>query len=1025
MRTALLLALLPLALCAGAHAAAGPWHLANGYFSLSGEASAVSELRLDGLGGGDWGANLVRSLGFDLLRPGPDCAWSRPTPARLEVTGLNLALREELQIKNDGLPEQMPPGHALGQSFRIDRGTFDHLSIPIPTWASTESAATLTLRRGGQVIAQRRLTSIPDNSDQELRFPPQPPGEYVVELSDAVGTPGWWGTRTDTWPGGTAVTDGRAVPERDRALTVYLTRDAGAAEFTAALDDSRLTLTVRLAPGGQAPAMPLIMRMPWDNTGYDVSARAIPFFRFFTDNQRYLPAEQFKRAESPGLGFGPCAWMEAEGTGPSDLRFEAANLSASWSLTDDTNTQTLRTQPVTVSGGATASSVTLVALPRVDSVPAEWPRFETPDPALTRDLNRFWQERAFSYPGPAGPAAWFDWSPTIRFWFDGPLHRGEKANLQGAAMTDEGYVYTWGGSQGWPFPDPTVYDTRHFDTNARYILGCWREVCWSHDMEFLRGQADRLRRAMNYQLTVLQGDQGLIIAASKDVTGRHKGVGDNYWDILPFGYLDAYANAVYYASLGAMADLEAFMAQLPDLQTGAPARTPDQYRHLSDKARAAYNAAFWDDAKGRYIGCIDADGKRHDFGFTFVNVEAMAYGLATPAQARRVYDWMEHGLTASGKADTYSRWVFAPRANTVHNPMWDETGVTDPNASGIEPWWHFGWRGTPFDEQCQDGGAILYTSFFDLMARTRLLGSENAWQRWSEILARYREPDRLCGGPPLFRGEIPQQANPGSVGLDIPFPESGLVPTWFLYGLAGVQPGPEGLWIAPRLPSELPWLVIRNLTFRGLTLDLYVTNDWVEVRSQEPGYEFALHQDLEPGDGFLFRQPPAPVPGFPERRAAAPSAWAAHWVFAPGDPGHTHRLLLRHSFTLDEVPTAARLAATADNGLTLWVNGQQVMDVFDWAQAHRADITSLLRKGANVIAAQVNNVDGPGGMILQGKLTTAAGERVIKSDASWRISTQEAPGWREAGFDDSAWGRATDLGAPPEDPWGNIGEPGL
>jgi hypothetical protein len=543
-------------------------------------------------------------------------------------------------------------------------------------------------------------------------------------------------------------------------------------------------------------------------------------------------------------------------------------------------------------------------------------------------------------------------------------------------------------------------------------------------MEFLRSQADRLRRAMNYQLTVLEGDGGLIIAASKDVNGRHKGVGNNYWDILPFGYLDAYANSVYYASLGAMADLETFMAQLPELQTEAPARTAAEYRHLAEGTLAAYNAAFWDDEKGRYIGCIDADGKRHDFGFTFVNVEAMAYGLASEAQARRIYDWMEHGITSSGKADTYSRWVFAPRANTLHNPMWDETGVTDPNANGVEPWWHFGWRGTPYDEQCQDGGAILYTSYFDLMARTRLLGSEDAWQRWSEILGRYREADRLCGGPPLVRGENPQQANAGSVGVDIPFPESGLVPTWFLYGLAGVQPTPEGLRIAPRLPAELPWLVIRNVSYRGLPLDLYVTNDWVEVRSQEPGYEFTLRQDLEPGGSFLFRQPPAPVPGFPARRAVV-SSWAAHWIFADGDPGQTHRLLARHSFTLDEAPSAGRIAATADNGLTVWVNGQQVMDVFDWAQAHRADIASLLRKGENVIAAEVRNVDGPGGLILQGKLITPAGERVIKTDDSWRIATEEAPGWRQAGFDDSAWEKATDLGAPPEDPWGNIGEPEL
>lgn len=1025
MRAAMAIGIALSTWCASCAAGTGDWSLGNGYFALRGEGAAVSELRIDGLGGGDWGVNLVRRMGYDGLRAGEECVWSKPTEDRLVVSGLRLSVREELAVANGGLPEQLPPGHSLGQSFRVERGTFDKVAIPVPTWNTSDSAATLTLRRGGpggEVIAKRRMVDLPDNGTQALEFAPQPPGEYLIELSEAKGTPGWWGTRKDEYAGGTASTDGRAVPERDRAFTVYVTRDAGPAELTLSLDGARLTQTVALLPGVEARAMPLTVAMPWDNTGYDVSERAVPFTRFYADNQRYLAVEQFKRAQSPGLGLGPCAWMEAEGTGPSDLRFEAQNLKVDWDLSDDEARQTLRCQPQTQPDGGTASSVTLVALPRVDTVPAEWPRFETPDPALTRDLNRLWWERAFSYPGPAGPAAWFDWSATIRFWFDGPLHRGEKANLSGAAMSDEGYVYTWGGSPGWPFPDPTVYDTRHFDTNARYILGCWREVCWTQDMEFLRDQADRLRRAMEYQLTALKGSEGLIVAASKDVTGRHKGVGNNYWDILPFGHLDAYANAVYYASLKAMAELETFMGRLPDLETAAPAYSPSMYVELARKCKAAYNAAFWDDGEGRYIGCIDADGKRHDYGFTFVNLEAMGYGLASVEQARRIYDWMEHGISSSGQADIYSRWVFAPRANSIHNPMWDETGVTDPKADGVEPWWHFGWRGTPFDEQCQDGGAILYTSYFDLMARTRLLGPDNAWQRWSAILGRYREPDRLCGGPPLYRGEIPQQANPGSVGLDIPFPESGLVPTWFLYGLAGVQATPEGLRITPNLPQALPWLVIRNLSYRGLTLDLYVTNAWVQISSQEPGCEFTQRVELAPGGSYLFREPPSGQ--FPAKQAQA-GAWKAHWIFAAGNPGDTKRLAARKAFTLAETPRLAKLAATADNGLKVWVNGVPVLDVFDWSQAHRADITSLLHAGENVIAAEVNNVDGPGGLILQARVVGAEGETTLATDGSWLISTNPASGWREAGFVDGGWVKATDLGAPPEDPWGNIGEPGI
>lgn len=39
-------------------------------------------------------------------------------------------------------------------------------------------------------------------------------------------------------------------------------------------------------------------------------------------------------------------------------------------------------------------------------------------------------------------------------------------------------------------------------------------------------------------------------------------IGNNYWDILPFGHLDAYANIVWYASLEAMVQIEEMLARI-------------------------------------------------------------------------------------------------------------------------------------------------------------------------------------------------------------------------------------------------------------------------------------------------------------------------------------------------------------------------------------------------------------------------------------------------------------------------------
>jgi hypothetical protein len=562
------------------------------------------------------------------------------------------------------------------------------------------------------------------------------------------------------------------------------------------------------------------------------------------------------------------------------------------------------------------------------------------------------------------------------------------------------------------------YDTRHFDTNARYILGCRRHVAWTHDEAFLRSQAERLRRAMSYQLTTLQGESGLIVAAGKDVTGRHQGVGNNYWDILPFGHLDAYANVVFYASLGAMAELETFIDRAGGIETAGPRRSPDEYRRLAEQTKAAYNRAFWDDGKGRYIGCVDRDGKRHDYGFTFVNLEAMAYGLAGAEQAARIYHWMEAEPTATGKADTYSAWRFAPRANTIHNPVWDPATGVSKEPGSAEPWWHFGWLGTPYGDQCQDGGAILYTSFFDLMARTRLVGVESAWQRWTELLARWREPDHLCGGAPLLHGENPQRVNPGSVGVDLPFPESGLVPTWFVYGLMGLEADTDGLHIRPCLPKALSWLAVRNADYRGLRLDIRVTPTSARLVSRTPGYEFTWERTFPPGEGCLFAEPPPPLKGFPPATAA--SGITAEWIWAPPTVQEEETVYLRRALDLDEKPERAFADLAVDNSWTLFVNGREVQSGQGWETATRVNLAACLQPGRNAIGVRARNAGGPGGALIRVTLGRADKPTVIDSGPTWRASREAPNDWASPDFDDSAWPEALSLGQPPTGPWGNV-----
>jgi hypothetical protein len=113
-------------------------------------------------------------------------------------------------------------GGTLGQSFTADRA-FVAVAGEFPTWSTTDSAMTLTLRAGGpggKVIVQRRFENVADNSALTLTsLAPNPPGKYYLEISSSKGQIGWWGYSSDVYAGGQAFEDG-APTGGDRSLRV-------------------------------------------------------------------------------------------------------------------------------------------------------------------------------------------------------------------------------------------------------------------------------------------------------------------------------------------------------------------------------------------------------------------------------------------------------------------------------------------------------------------------------------------------------------------------------------------------------------------------------------------------------------------------------------------------------------------------------------------------------------------------------------------------------------------------------------
>ncbi len=86
------------------------------------------------------------------------------------------------------------------------------------------------------------------------------------------------------------------------------------------------------------------------------------------------------------------------------------------------------------------------------------------------------------------------------------------------------------------------------------------------------------------------------------------------------------------------------------------------------------------------------------------------------------------------------------------------------------------------------------------------------------------------------------------------------------------------------------------------------------------------------------------------------------------------KLFFRKSVSLPGKVKSARLYSTCDNRLSLWINGYKVGDSRDWLYPLENDVTSLLKKGQNSIAAQCQNAAGPAAFVLKLIVETDGGK---------------------------------------------------
>jgi len=166
---------------------------------------------------------------------------------------------------------------------------------------------------------------------------------------------------------------------------------------------------------------------------------------------------------------------------------------------------------------------------------------------------------------------------------------------------------------------------------------------------------------------------------------------------------------------------------------------------------------------------------------------------------------------------------------------------------------------------------------------------------------------------------------------------------------------------------------------------------------------------------------PAEAPDAPPANNAAwlQSEPTPQWIWTEKS-GDGQKLWFRKSFTLRGRPKAAKVYATCDNKLSLWINGKRVGDARDWMYPVEKDVTALLRDGSNLIAAEGQNAGGVAAMVLNLAITTSDNQKIkVVTDSSWKMAEKAPPGWEQPGFKDAAWTtKVAGRGPLGKAPWG-------
>ncbi|MEO1523797.1 MAG: cytochrome C [Planctomycetota bacterium] len=143
------------------------------------------------------------------------------------------------------------------------------------------------------------------------------------------------------------------------------------------------------------------------------------------------------------------------------------------------------------------------------------------------------------------------------------------------------------------------------------------------------------------------------------------------------------------------------------------------------------------------------------------------------------------------------------------------------------------------------------------------------------------------------------------------------------------------------------------------------------------------------------------------------------WTWDAAGSKNGQKIYLRKNFAITQPIKSAKVYATCDNKMTLWINGEEVGKARDWMYPLVTDVSKQLASSQNTIAVEARNEGGIAAFVLKLVIDHGDSKTIVLSDSTWKMSPRAAKNWTAQDFDDSSWrGKLKSSGKLGVSPWG-------